>query len=323
MSKRVVTIGGGGGHSAVVSILKDFDIELTAICNTVDDGGSSGELRKSMGVYPPGDVRQVISKLAGTDELEFRFNDGEDAGMTRGNLLLAKYEKEFGSFQKAIDKVRQEYGIKANVMPMTEGTAPTLHAKTLSGKEIVGQRNTVLNIWDNPNDPYETIWVEPKNSKMPRQAIESISEADFVIIPMGDLYSSVAPVFTLSNFKSILEEVGAKIIWLPNPVAPIGHKHYEKISGVLRFLQKFSLGFIPDIIISHNGKFRKDVEAEIIKRGYMISKMDLEDDGNFEIIKEDLLSSQEVLHSKFGDQIERSPVKYDNNKLKNIFSKIL
>ena len=62
--KNVVTIGGGTGNSALLSGLKKYPVNISAIVSMADDGGSTGRLRDELGVLPPGDVRQCLLSLS-------------------------------------------------------------------------------------------------------------------------------------------------------------------------------------------------------------------------------------------------------------------
>ena len=57
---RVVAVGGGTGLSALLSGIKLFTSNITAIVTVTDTGGSSGRLRDEMNVLPPGDIRNCL-----------------------------------------------------------------------------------------------------------------------------------------------------------------------------------------------------------------------------------------------------------------------
>ena len=60
--RRIVALGGGTGMPAVLAGLREAmpgepAPDLTAVGTMSDDGGSSGRVRRSRGMLPPGDVR--------------------------------------------------------------------------------------------------------------------------------------------------------------------------------------------------------------------------------------------------------------------------
>ena len=118
--KKVVVIGGGTGNFAVLSGLKDYGFSLSAVVSMADSGGSTGVLRDDLGVLPPGDVRQCLVALSNSSTLmrnlmNYRFENGNLGGHSFGNLLLSALEKITGSFEKAVEEVKQVAEVLSNI----------------------------------------------------------------------------------------------------------------------------------------------------------------------------------------------------------------
>src|SRR3989344_7193652 len=110
--KKVVVIGGGTGNFTVLSGLKKYDIDISAIVSMADDGCSTGILRDELGVLPPGDVRQCLVALSDSSEMlrklmNYRFAEGGLSGHSFGNLLLSALEKINGSFTRGVEEAAQ------------------------------------------------------------------------------------------------------------------------------------------------------------------------------------------------------------------------
>lgn len=105
---HIVVIGGGTGLSTLLRGLKNFTHNLTAIVTVADDGGSSGELRRSLGVLPPGDIRHCLTALADDETLmgqlfQYRFAAGNGlTGHSLGNLLITALSEITGSFEEGV-----------------------------------------------------------------------------------------------------------------------------------------------------------------------------------------------------------------------------
>src|SRR5215217_4379016 len=102
----VVAVGGGHGLSAALRAVRQYAGSITAVVSVADDGGSSGRLRRDLGVPPPGDIRRCLVALAGDDGVwstafEHRFRDGELQGHALGNLVLVGLTETLGSFPDA------------------------------------------------------------------------------------------------------------------------------------------------------------------------------------------------------------------------------
>src|SRR4030042_1149625 len=79
---RIVTIGGGHGLSTLLRGIKAYSYNITAVVTVADDGGSSGCFRSSMGILPPGDIRNCLAALSNDEALmtqlfQYRFADGD------------------------------------------------------------------------------------------------------------------------------------------------------------------------------------------------------------------------------------------------------
>jgi 2-phospho-L-lactate transferase/gluconeogenesis factor (CofD/UPF0052 family) len=82
---RVVAVGGGHGLAATLRAVRRYAGTVTALVSVADDGGSSGRLRRQLGVVPPGDLRKCLVALAEPGSLlaaafTHRFGAGDPAG---------------------------------------------------------------------------------------------------------------------------------------------------------------------------------------------------------------------------------------------------
>lgn len=137
----MVVIGGGTGSFTLLSGLKDYVQDITALVDMADDGGSTGQLRDELGVLPPGDVRQCLVALSGSpkvrDLFNYRFDEGALKGHAFGNLFLTALEKMTGSFAEAVDVASEVLNITGNVEPTTL-TNVALCAEGADGQPVKG-----------------------------------------------------------------------------------------------------------------------------------------------------------------------------------------
>jgi uncharacterized cofD-like protein len=121
---KIVVIGGGTGTFSVLTHLKHYANDITAIVNMVDDGGSTGVLRDELGALPPGDLRQSLVALSSvSDELRelfnYRFPKGAFGGHSFGNLFISALEQVTGSMPEAIRVAGEVLSIQGHVLPVT------------------------------------------------------------------------------------------------------------------------------------------------------------------------------------------------------------
>lgn len=258
--KKVVVIGGGTGTFAVLSGLKKYPLDLTALVAMADDGGSTGILRDELGVLPPGDVRQAIVALSSEDKLmrelmNYRFSEGSFKGHSFGNLLLSALEKITGRFDRAVEKVSEILRIRGQVLPATLDKV-RLIAELADGKKIVGEGA----IFESPLAGLSQIYLEPVAKANPK-AIQAIKEADVITIGPGDLYSSLVPTLLVKGIPEAIRKSKAKKIYICNLMTKEGHTNGYTVYGFLAKIKEF-LGGDFDYVLYNN----KRPSAWLLKR---------------------------------------------------------
>lgn len=215
--KKVVAIGGGHGLSMLLRVLNKFDIELTGIVNVVDDGGSSGRLRKDIEITSPGDVRLCTLALANNSEqygstlrdlFSFRFDEGELEGHSLGNLILVALTRELGSFEKAVEKASELLNIKRKVLPASVSNV-VLCANTKNGL-IRGQ----VNVERSSN--IENVFLDPDDVKPLEGVVKAIEDADHILYAPGSLFSSVIPSLLIKDIQVALTKAPGDITMIMN-----------------------------------------------------------------------------------------------------------
>ncbi|MFN2614835.1 MAG: uridine diphosphate-N-acetylglucosamine-binding protein YvcK, partial [Actinomycetota bacterium] len=185
---RIACIGGGHGLYAALSAARELTPNVTAIVTVADDGGSSGILRRQLGIPAPGDLRMAIAALAADPQrrglIQYRFKEGELAGHPLGNLLIAALADLRDDFARAVDEVARLAGVAGKVVPST--TAPVTLRAQINGEVVSGQ----VSIARGPA-AVERLWLEPPGAEGHPDAIAALEEADLVVLGPGSLYTSI------------------------------------------------------------------------------------------------------------------------------------
>ena len=217
MSKKIVAIGGGHGLSMLLRTLDKYDLDLTAIVNVVDDGGSSGRIRKDIEITPPGDLRLCALALSSPsvlygsslqDLFAFRFDEGELDGHSLGNLILVALTRQLGSFEKAVEKASELLNVRGKVLPASISEV-ILCANSKSGL-IRGQ----VNVENTPD--INNVFLDPKDVLPLDGVVDAILDANHIIYAPGSLYSSVLPSLLIKDIQIALNKTIAKIIMIMN-----------------------------------------------------------------------------------------------------------
>ncbi len=176
--------------------LKQYTKKLTAVVTVADNGGSSGMLRRDMGILPPGDIRNCILALAETEPLmneifQYRFREGSLEGQNLGNLLLAAMTDIYGSFECAVEKANEVLAVKGQVIPVTTEDVQ-LEATYEDGTRILGEHEIV---YTNKvvRKKISDVRLVPERPKAYSKAVKAISKADLVVLGPGSLLPASFP----------------------------------------------------------------------------------------------------------------------------------
>lgn len=232
---RIVCIGGGTGLSVVLRGFRDIGVEPTAIVTLTDDGGSSGRLRRDLEIPPPGDIRNCITALAEDESVltavfAHRFERGELAGHSLGNLVLAALTEIQGSFEGAIAAAHTVLNIHGQVLPATAEGA-VLVAEMQDGSVVAGEtavsrdRRGVRRLRLQPADPAAT-----------PAAVAAIGTADLIVLGPGSLFTSVLPPLLVPGIRDAVLAAPARRVYVANllqePAETIGYDaatHVERL----------------------------------------------------------------------------------------------
>lgn len=261
--KKVVVIGGGTGVFTVLSGLKKYNYDLSAIVTMADDGGSTGVLREEFGMLPPGDVRRALVALSASDNkimselFNFRFEKSSSLkGHSLGNLLLTALEKITGSFSEALKEAVNILNVNGEVIPVTlEKTK--LHAELEDGQIIEGESNIDIPK-HNPNLKIKHEYLSP-NVPVNPDAMRAIKDADFVIIGPGDLFTSLVPNLLVKGIVDAIQKTSAKVIYITNIMTKFGETNSFKASDFIKVMEQYLGDRTIDYSIINIEQLRGDV----------------------------------------------------------------
>ncbi|MEU4095656.1 uridine diphosphate-N-acetylglucosamine-binding protein YvcK [Streptomyces sp. NPDC026673] len=256
---KVVALGGGHGLSASLSALRRITQDLTAVVTVADDGGSSGRLRKEMGVLPPGDLRKALAALCGDDEwgrtwsrvVQHRFaSQGELHGHAVGNLLIVALWEQLGDPVAALEWVGRLLGAHGRVLPMSG--VPLELTATVRGHDperpdevstVRGQATVALT----PGEVQE-VQLVPHDPPAVPEAVQSVLDADWVVLGPGSWFSSVMPHLLVPDLVSALMETRArKVLALnlaPQPGETEGFSPQRHLEVLARHAPKLTIDVV-------------------------------------------------------------------------------
>ena len=258
---KVVALGGGHGLATSLAALRRVSGRLTAVVTVADDGGSSGRLRRELGVLPPGDLRMALAALCGDDEwgqtwarvLQHRFaSSGELHNHAAGNLLIVALWELLGGHVEGLDWVARLLGAQGRVLPMSS-TALDIHA--LVGVldedgEITREVETVVGQHAVATAPGPVVAVElvPADPPACPEALSAIGEADWVVLGPGSWFSSVIPHLLIPELRAALVQTPARRLVTLNLSAEGGETE----------------GFTPEMHLEVLGAYAPDLQLDAV-----------------------------------------------------------
>jgi uncharacterized cofD-like protein len=216
-----VALGGGHGLHATLSALRLLTDEVTAVVTVADDGGSSGRLRRELGLLPPGDLRMALAALAADGAagdrwaalVQHRFGgSGALAGHAVGNLLLAGLMDVLGDPVAALDEVAALLGLRGRVLPMAcepldiEAEVTGLGVTGLDGAGQQGEPHLIRGQVAVASTPgrVRRVWLRPERPQACREALEAVRAADVLLLGPGSWFTSVLPHLLVPELREAI-----------------------------------------------------------------------------------------------------------------------
>ncbi len=324
---KAVVIAGGTGGFTVLSALKNYVTNITAVVNMVDDGGSTGILRDELGVLPTGDVRQSLVALSSSSQImrelfNYRFSSGTFAGHPFGNIFLTALEKITGSFAEAVVTASKILDITGAVIPVTTENVREC-VRLPDGKILRGQGN----IADHHFKPGEKrdVFLEP-DGKLNPLAHNAILEADLIIIAPGNLYTSIIPTLLMSGMAQALKEAKGKKIYVCNLMTQEGQTDGLSVAGFAEEIERRIGEGTLDYVVYNNVAPSKNLLSKYAQKGEVETRFDAKESlgKKYQAIGDDLISETGgKLHKN--DPItgsRRTLIRHDGDRLARLLMKI-
>jgi uncharacterized cofD-like protein len=210
----VVAIGGGHGLANALRAIRRYAVGITAVVTVADDGGSSGRLRRDLGILPPGDLRKALVAMADEQAVwprtfEHRFDDGDLAGHAVGNLVLAALFETMGDPVAALDEAARLVGACGRVLPAT--TEVVVLKADVDGHAVEGQ----VAVATAPGR-INRVEVVPADARPVPDALAAIAAADQVVLAPGSLYTSVLAVLVVEGLVEAVRSAPGRVVQVGN-----------------------------------------------------------------------------------------------------------
>ena len=291
---KIVAVGGGTGLSVLLSGLKEYTSNITAIVTVADDGGSSGRLRQQFDILPPGDIRNCLVALADAPTLmrelfQFRFDKNSDlAGHSFGNLFITVMTRLTGDFEKAIRETSKVLALRGQVIPSTLDNV-VLVAGYKDGSSTEGEDKI-----PKVHIPIDKVYLRPAQPQATPEAIKAIEEAQIIVLGPGSLYTSIIPNLLIKEITDSILASEAIKVYVCNIMTQYGETDNYSVSDHIKVLIGHShprifnycivnTGYIPQDIIK---RYEQENACPVVNDADNITKM------GYRVIGDDIVMSE-------------------------------
>lgn len=309
--KKIVCIGGGSGQAALLKGLKQIpNIELSTIVAMADDGGSTGRLRNDFNIPAMGDVRNVMVALADSEDLmtqlmNYRFakNAGDLSGHNLGNIIISALTMRSNDFYSSIEALSSILKVKGNIYPSTIENV-TLCAHMQDGSVVEGESE----IRECDQVIHDVFYKH--HVKTYKKVTDAILNADYIIVGIGSLFTSIMPNLIIEGIKEALCECKGKVIYYCNSMTETGETDNYSLEDHVRAIESH-VGFrVIDAVVCSND----EIPQEILHNYYLENAREVLKEGiqhDYRVFTHSLLTFQNQL------------VRHDPNKVKESFMKVM
>ncbi len=292
---RIVTVGGGTGLSVLLSGLKAYSSNISAVVTVADDGGSSGKLRQQFDVLPPGDIRNCLVALADAptlmqDLFQFRFDgNSEFSGHSFGNLFITVMTQLTGDFEKAIKETSKVLALRGQVIPSTLDKV-NLMAYYKDGSSLVGEEKI-----PKARKAIGKVALIPAHSAATPDALKALREAQMIVLGPGSLYTSIIPNLLVSDIAQVIAQSQAIKVYVCNVMTQPGETDGYSVSDHISAIVSHSSARILDYCIVNAGDVPQDVMERYAKQNsyrVLCDRKKIEQMG-YRVIEEDFVTIQD------------------------------
>ena len=327
--KTVVIIGGGTATFTLLKGLRQFPTNNIVVVSTADDGGSTGVLRRDLGIMPMGDIRQCLIGLAYTvpalqELFNYRFAAGTLKGQSAGNIILAALQKITGTPEGAIAEAARLLNVRGEVLCVSK--APTTLSARLTDGTLLKSEHDIDEPITKKRAPIEKLKLSP--SEVNPRVIDAIGRADAIILGPGDLYTSTFPNLLVPGVAGAIKNSKAKKILITNIMTKLGQTDGFRASDFVhetnRYLRAAEGVSVIDTIIVNTKKPVPTVLKLYAKEKAIFVEPDVDaiKKTGAKVIAEAVISNH--VHKKVnGDPLKRSIVRHDAEKTAGIIWELI
>lgn len=296
---NIVVIGGGTGLNTVLTGLKNYTSNVTAIVTISDYGEDATNSRKELELLPLDDVKESIISLSNKKEeieklLNYQFKKGRLEGINFSDIFFSAMKEINGNFEDSITKTTDVLNITGKVIPVTLDEMKIL--AELANGYIVKEKAKIPEIVSEKITKINRILLNPANCRPAPGVLETIKNADCIVIGPGSLYTNVIPNLLVNGVAKAIKESTAIKVYISNIMTEQGQTDDYSVSDHLNAIIEHCGKGIVDYCIYDTGEIIPEFIRRYNRDGQYLVDQDLEKvkgikflQRNLSMIKDDLI----------------------------------
>lgn len=270
---NIVVIGGGTGLNTVLSGLKKYTNNLTAIVTVSSYGEQVSDSRRELGTMPLDDIKDSMVALANEENqmsklLNYNFRYGKLRGLSFSDIYFLAMKEVNKDFAKSIINSNEVLNIIGKVLPVTLDEM-NITAELANGY-IVTEKSRIPEVVYDKITKINRIYLNPSNCRPAPGVIEAIKNADCIIVGPGSLYTNVIPNLLVNGVAKAIKESTAIKVYISNIMTEPGQTDNYSVSDHLNAIIDHCGKGIVDYCIYDTG----EIIPEMIKK-YNMEGQDL------------------------------------------------
>ena len=276
---NIVVIGGGTGLNTVLSGLKNYTSNLTAIVTISDYGEGATNSRKELDVLPLGDVKDSIVSLASKEGeinklFNYEFAKGKLKGLSFSDIYFSAMREINGNFEDSVIKSNEVLNMIGKVIPVTLDEMKMV--AELENGYMVEEKSRIQEVVSEKVTQINRILLKPSNCRPAPGVVEAIKNADCIIIGPGSLYTNVIPNLLVNGVAKAIKETAAIKVYVSNIMTEPGQTDNYSVSDHLNAIIEHCGNGIVDYCIYDTGEVVPEFIKKYNREGQDLVEQDIE-----------------------------------------------
>lgn len=218
---KIVVIGGGAGLNTVLTGMKRYTNNITAIVAVSEYGKIPNDSRIALGTTLPfEEVKDSIVALSADKKgeldnlLNHEMSNERLKGLKFSDIYFTAMKEIYWNDTESIEKSNEIFNITGNVLPVTSEEMKI--CAELENGYVVEEKDRIPEIVNEKMTRINRVYLKPSNCRPAAGVLQAIKEADSIIIGPGSLYTNVIPNLLVNGVAKAIRDSKAIKIYVNN-----------------------------------------------------------------------------------------------------------